>query len=123
MTVQEPKSLAALRRSKLMSGNEAIALGAWEAGVHVACGYPGTLSTEISEHDVFDATGGYAERVIALFGRSTKPFAVVIDAGRYHDALADHLQASGVPTFRSADRATLLLGLYAEHRLRGAVDA
>jgi indolepyruvate ferredoxin oxidoreductase, alpha subunit len=49
MTVQEPKSPAALRRSKLMSGNEAIALGAWEAGVHVACGYPGTPSTEIME--------------------------------------------------------------------------
>ena len=30
-----------------MSGNEAIALGAWEAGVRVASGYPGTPSTEI----------------------------------------------------------------------------
>ncbi|OQX13333.1 MAG: indolepyruvate ferredoxin oxidoreductase subunit alpha [Desulfobulbaceae bacterium A2] len=33
-----------------MSGNEAIALGAWEAGVKVASGYPGTPSTEILEH-------------------------------------------------------------------------
>ena len=32
-----------------MSGNEAIALGAWEAGVAVGCGYPGTPSTEILE--------------------------------------------------------------------------
>ena len=30
-----------------LSGNEAIALGAWEAGVTVASGYPGTPSTEI----------------------------------------------------------------------------
>jgi indolepyruvate ferredoxin oxidoreductase alpha subunit len=30
-----------------LSGNEAIALGAWEAGVLVASGYPGTPSTEI----------------------------------------------------------------------------
>ena len=30
-----------------LSGNEAIALGAWEAGVKVASGYPGTPSTEI----------------------------------------------------------------------------
>ena len=30
-----------------LSGNEAIALGAWEAGVQVASGYPGTPSTEI----------------------------------------------------------------------------
>ena len=35
-------------REKLwLSGNEAIALGAWEAGVQVASGYPGTPSTEI----------------------------------------------------------------------------
>lgn len=33
----------------LMSGNEAIARGAYEAGVHVATGYPGTPSTEIVE--------------------------------------------------------------------------
>ncbi|MEE9270732.1 MAG: hypothetical protein V3V49_10780 [Candidatus Krumholzibacteria bacterium] len=33
-----------------MSGNEAIARGAWEAGVHYATGYPGTPSTEILEN-------------------------------------------------------------------------
>lgn len=34
----------------LMSGNQAIARGAYEAGVGVACAYPGTPSTEILEH-------------------------------------------------------------------------
>ncbi len=34
---------------KLLSGNEAIARGAWEAGCEVACAYPGTPSTEILE--------------------------------------------------------------------------
>jgi indolepyruvate ferredoxin oxidoreductase alpha subunit len=34
---------------RLLSGNEAIAQGAWEAGVRVAAGYPGTPSTEILE--------------------------------------------------------------------------
>lgn len=34
---------------QLMLGNEAIARGAWEAGCHVAAGYPGTPSTEILE--------------------------------------------------------------------------
>jgi indolepyruvate ferredoxin oxidoreductase alpha subunit len=37
-----------------MTGNEAIARGAWEAGVRVAAAYPGTPSTEILEH-----LGGY----------------------------------------------------------------
>ena len=35
---------------KMMSGNEAIARGVWEAGVHVAAAYPGTPSTEILEN-------------------------------------------------------------------------
>lgn len=33
----------------MLSGNEAVALGAWEAAVAVGCGYPGTPSTEILE--------------------------------------------------------------------------
>ena len=32
---------------QLMTGNEAVARGAWEAGVHFAAAYPGTPSTEI----------------------------------------------------------------------------
>lgn len=35
---------------QLMLGNEAIARGAWEAGVTVSTAYPGTPSTEITEH-------------------------------------------------------------------------
>lgn len=35
---------------KIMSGNEAIARGAWEAGCLVAAAYPGTPSTEILEY-------------------------------------------------------------------------
>ena len=34
----------------ILSGNEAIARGAYEAGVLVACAYPGTPSTEILEN-------------------------------------------------------------------------
>ncbi len=36
-------------KKKLLSGNEAIALGAYAAGVRVATAYPGTPSTEILE--------------------------------------------------------------------------
>lgn len=35
---------------RLLSGNEALALGAWEAGVAYASAYPGTPSTEILEN-------------------------------------------------------------------------
>ena len=37
---------------KIMLGNEAIARGAYEAGVKVTSAYPGTPSTEISENVV-----------------------------------------------------------------------
>jgi len=44
------KSKVNLKEIMLLSGNEAIARGAYEAGVKVACGYPGTPSTEILEN-------------------------------------------------------------------------
>ncbi len=40
----------AATQKALMSGNEAVARAAWEAGVRVACAYPGTPSTEILEN-------------------------------------------------------------------------
>jgi len=43
---------------KLLMGNEAVARGAIEAGVHVAVGYPGTPSTEVIE-----TLSRYAEQV------------------------------------------------------------
>ncbi|MCR5800171.1 MAG: indolepyruvate ferredoxin oxidoreductase subunit alpha [Lachnospiraceae bacterium] len=39
-----------MAESKIMLGNEAIARGAYEAGVKVSAAYPGTPSTEISEN-------------------------------------------------------------------------
>ena len=35
---------------KLLSGNEALARGALEARIEIACGYPGTPSSEILEN-------------------------------------------------------------------------
>ena len=45
---------------KIMLGNEAIARGAYEAGVKVSSAYPGTPSTEISEN-IVNYDGIYAE--------------------------------------------------------------
>jgi indolepyruvate ferredoxin oxidoreductase alpha subunit len=44
---------------QLLSGDEAIALAAWDAGVGLGTGYPGTPSTEILES--FDKLGGRAQ--------------------------------------------------------------
>ncbi|NOX25991.1 MAG: indolepyruvate ferredoxin oxidoreductase subunit alpha, partial [Deltaproteobacteria bacterium] len=47
-------------KQRWLSGNEALALGAYEAGVKVASGYPGTPSTDILENLV-NYDGVYAE--------------------------------------------------------------
>lgn len=38
-----------MAEKRLITGNEAVALGAWQAGVGLGTGYPGTPSTEITE--------------------------------------------------------------------------
>lgn len=56
----------------LLSGNEAIARGAYEAGALVACAYPGTPSTEILEnviqYDEIDASWAPNEKVALEVG-------------------------------------------------------
>jgi indolepyruvate ferredoxin oxidoreductase, alpha subunit len=39
-------------KTRMLTGNEAVAQGAWEAGIGYACAYPGTPSTEILENIV-----------------------------------------------------------------------
>ena len=46
----QPKQIRRIVMKKLMTGNEALVQGAWEAGVLVASAYPGTPSTEIIEN-------------------------------------------------------------------------
>ncbi len=52
---------------KLLTGNEAIARGAWEAGVKYASAYPGTPSTEILEN-----TALYKEDILAEWAPNEK---------------------------------------------------
>lgn len=49
-----------MSKQTIMLGNEAIARGAYEAGVKVTSAYPGTPSTEVSEN-VVKYDGVYAE--------------------------------------------------------------
>jgi indolepyruvate ferredoxin oxidoreductase alpha subunit len=50
-----------MKSRELLSGNEAIARGAWEAGAAAAFGYPGTPSTEILENLVAHKDDIYLE--------------------------------------------------------------
>ncbi len=54
-------------KKQLLSGNEAIARGAYEAGITIASAYPGTPSTEILEN-----IGQYHEDISANWGANEK---------------------------------------------------
>ncbi len=56
---------------RILSGNEAIARGAWEAGVRVAAAYPGTPATEILE-ELSPAPGVYCRVVDEREGRARR---------------------------------------------------
>jgi acyl-CoA synthetase (NDP forming) len=62
--------------------------------------------------------GSVASRLIALRSVSPKAWVAVVDAGALYDPFAAHLQAHGVPTFRSADRALRLFEKLCRFRLR-----
>lgn len=68
------------------------------------------------EHDE-DGTreGAVAPRLAALAWETGKPWVTVIDSGSLYDPVVRLLEDAGVPTFRTADRAVRLLGLWAEH--------
>ncbi|MDR0851339.1 MAG: indolepyruvate ferredoxin oxidoreductase subunit alpha [Clostridiales Family XIII bacterium] len=56
-----------MREKKLLTGNEAVARGAWEAGLVFASAYPGTPSTEILE-----ALAGYGDDLYAEWAPNEK---------------------------------------------------
>jgi acyl-CoA synthetase (NDP forming) len=63
-----------------------------------------------------DRDGGVTQRLLALWKGSSKALVAVVDSGSLYDAFAARLEAAGLPVFRSADRATRLLGRYAAWR-------
>lgn len=68
---------------KLLTGNEAIARGAWEAGVRFACAYPGTPSTEILEKIAL-----YKEDILAEWATNEKVALEAVIGASYAGARA-----------------------------------
>jgi acyl-CoA synthetase (NDP forming) len=61
-----------------------------------------------------------ASRFARLFASHPKPWVVAIDGGPLYDPMAAQLARSGVPVFRSADRALRLLNTYCASVQRNA---
>jgi acyl-CoA synthetase (NDP forming) len=59
----------------------------------------------------------FAQRIIAAFRKTDKPFVVNVDAGKVYDPLCELLDEAGIPVFRRADEALRFLRKYVHHRL------
>jgi acyl-CoA synthetase (NDP forming) len=64
-----------------------------------------------------DRPDSIAHALAALWRASLKPWVAVVDAGPLYDPFASALEAGGVPTFRTADRALALLSVWARQRI------
>jgi acyl-CoA synthetase (NDP forming) len=64
-----------------------------------------------------------AGRLVRLHRESAKAWVAVVDAGALYDPMAALLEQGGVPTFRTADAALRLLGVYCAARLRSSDGA
>jgi acyl-CoA synthetase (NDP forming) len=81
-----------------------------------------TLARGEGHPDDVDRATSVASRLAKLFHQTSKPWVAVVDAGRLYNRMAQRLEDGGVPTFRTADRALRLLGLwYAARRSADAV--
>ncbi|MBU1226292.1 MAG: acetate--CoA ligase family protein [Actinobacteria bacterium] len=69
-----------------------------------------TLAPGDGHDEDVTAPSSLASRLVALWGSTGKPWAVVIDAGSPYDPMARMLEEGGIPTLRSADRALHMLG-------------
>lgn len=77
-----------------------------------------TLAPAASHREDVYRDDSVALRLARLKDESAKAWVAVVDSGSLYDALADRLEARGVPVFRSADRALRLFNVYCKERLR-----
>lgn len=74
-------------------------------------------ASPVHSEDLQDPSG-VAQRLIALHRRSRKAWVAVVDAGPMYDPMVETLLASGVPVFRTVDRALAVFARYCAHRCR-----
>jgi hypothetical protein len=79
-----------------------------------------TLAPGPGYAESIDDPASVSSRLIGIFRAADKPFVVNIDAGALYDAMADRLEAAGVPVFRQADEAVRFLRTFVAERLRRA---
>lgn len=77
-----------------------------------------TMATLPEGPNTFQCEGSLVGRLPAIVAKTRKPVAASVDSGILYDAYSRALEEKGIPTFRSADVAIRIFGLYAEGKLR-----
>jgi len=77
-----------------------------------------TLPPGAGHREDLARAGGIVPRLGALCRDEGKPWLAVVDAGANYDPMARAIEAAGIPTFRSADRALRLFNVFCADRLR-----
>jgi acyl-CoA synthetase (NDP forming) len=73
-----------------------------------------TLSASETHNEDVESPTSIASRLVRVWEETSKPWAVVVDAGTDYDTMAEVLREGGLPVFRTADRAVRLLEVYFE---------
>jgi acyl-CoA synthetase (NDP forming) len=81
-----------------------------------------TLTRGECHHEDIDREDSVVQRLLRLNDEIAKPWVAVVDAGLLYDPMAARLQAAGIPTFRTGDRALRLFDVFCEAKTRVARD-
>lgn len=77
-----------------------------------------TLPASTSHGEDLSRLDAVVSRLAKVRREIAKPWVAIVDAGSLYDAMADALEAAGIPTFRTADRAMRVLRLFCSARAR-----
>ncbi len=77
-----------------------------------------TLAPSEGHDEDLGAPGSVVVGLAELWTRTERPWVAVVDAGALYDPMAQALAETGLPVFRSADRAVRALARYVAWRLR-----
>lgn len=76
-----------------------------------------TLPAGPSHGEDLHALRSIASKLVDLWQKTTKAWIAVVDGGDQYDPLVEVLRSSGIPTFRTMDRAMSILEMYGRGRL------
>ncbi len=82
-----------------------------------------TLERGEGHRDDLDREDSVVQRLVRLSREIRKPWVAVVDAGALYDAMAGRLEAAGIPTFRTADRALRLFDAFCRAKCAGSPDS